>query len=117
MPVIRIDDAEARFGCSGQVNGIGAPQKDGCWQLLINVSNSRHNFLILREPLESSYPDMRSYLTQQGSISRRSDRSFAELAVEGRNHFGLPVRRAGHMVCCRERSNVVCARVRIVKPD
>jgi hypothetical protein len=29
----------------------------------------------------------------------------------------LPVRRAGQMVCRRERSNGVCARISKVKPD
>src|SRR5436309_468490 len=33
MPVVGIDDAQARFGCGGQVNGVSAPQKDGRRQL------------------------------------------------------------------------------------
>jgi len=117
MPVVGIDDAQARFGCGGQVNGVSAPQKDGRRQPLVDISNSCHNFLILSEPLESSHLDMSPYLGQQGGISRCSDRSFAQLAMEGRYHFGLPVRRADNMVCRRELSNGVCARVSIVKPD
>src|SRR2546430_99707 len=99
MPVVGIDDAQARFGCGGQVNGVSAPQKDGCRQPLVDISNSCHNFLILREPLESSHLDMSPYLGQQGGISRCSDRSFAQLAMEGRYHFGLPVRRSDNMAC------------------
>ena len=99
------------------MNGVSAPQKDGCRQPLVDISNSCHNFLILREPLESSHLDMSPYLGQQGGISRCSDRSFAPLAMEGRYHFGLPVRRSDNMVCRRELSNGVCARVSIVKPD
>src|SRR5215510_11606269 len=54
MPVIR-----PRFGGSGQVYGVGGWQKDGCLELLEDVSNSRHSLLILREPLETSEPDVR----------------------------------------------------------
>jgi len=62
MCVIGVNDAELRFCCRGQVNGVGCPEKHSRRQLLIDVPDSQENFAILRKPPEGSRFDMCPHL-------------------------------------------------------
>jgi hypothetical protein len=42
---------------------------------------------------------------------------FAQLAVKGRDHFGLAVSCAGNMVGGRGHANRICAGISIIEPD
>ena len=64
MSVVRINDAKARFGGSGQVNGVCRSQKHTRWKLLIDLPDSQENFGVLRKPVESSGLNVRPYLSQ-----------------------------------------------------
>jgi len=98
--VIRIDHAEPRLSGRSQMHGIGRAQKHRRWQLLIDLCDSHEHFLIWREPMEGSRLAMCPYLAEERSVSNGADRPFAQLAMECCHHFGLPVGRTRHMVCC-----------------
>ncbi len=96
--IIGIEDAEAGLCGGGQVDGIGASQKDGGGKFLIDVGKALKRLVVGREPMEGSCSDVSAHLGDESSVSGGPDGAFAEFAMEGGQHLGLAVNGTSYMV-------------------
>src|SRR5215467_12794265 len=60
---------------------------------------------------------MRATLTDQRRIRRRSDRPFAQLAMERRHHFRLPMGCRSYVVACGKQANRFSTGTLVIETD